>query len=70
MKPNCHISERLKGSCDVCETWPGRLHMPEDVHGWYCEKCCPVCNPKLASRPRQAEPREQSEGVTAPQVAA
>ena len=29
MRPNCHISERLKGSCDICGNWPNRLHMLE-----------------------------------------
>jgi hypothetical protein len=19
------------------------LHMPEDLHGWYCPSCCPAC---------------------------
>jgi hypothetical protein len=43
MRPNCHISERVKGCCDICECWPAYLHMPEDLHGWYCPDCCPAC---------------------------
>jgi hypothetical protein len=39
----CHISKRLKAECDTCGIVPALLHMPEHVHGWYCEGCCPVC---------------------------
>jgi len=50
MTANCHISERLKGSCDICGRWPDRLHLPEELHGWYCPNCCPACKPKPATR--------------------
>jgi len=58
MKPDCHISERLKGCCDACGAWPNRLHMPEDVHGWYCPECCPVCKPQAITQ--QPQPTETS----------
>lgn len=40
----CHISKLVKGECDTCGQTTEHLHMPEEVHGWYCAKCCPVCN--------------------------
>ncbi|MBV9506999.1 MAG: hypothetical protein JO323_18565 [Acidobacteriia bacterium] len=43
MRSTCHISTRVKGCCDICESWPEELHMPEDLHGWYCPACCPAC---------------------------
>jgi hypothetical protein len=24
--------------------------MPEELHGWYCAKCCPACNPKVVTQ--------------------
>ncbi len=69
MRPNCHISERVKGCCDICGNWPNHLHMPEEVHGWYCAHCCPVCNAQPAAQPQpENEPRE-AEKDTAPQAA-
>jgi hypothetical protein len=57
MTPHCHISERLKASCDNCGAWPTRLHMPEEKHGWYCPRCCPVCNPRpVVVEPVQPQP--------------
>jgi hypothetical protein len=41
---DCHISTRVKGECDRCGEVPARLHMPLELHGWYCERCCPACN--------------------------
>jgi hypothetical protein len=59
MRPNCHISERVKGCCDICGNWPNRLHMPEEVHGWYCGHCCPVCNAQpAAQKPEATESRD------------
>jgi hypothetical protein len=43
-KGACHLSHRVKGECDRCGMIPQVLHMPEFVHGWYCSRCCPVCN--------------------------
>ncbi len=61
MRPNCHISERVKGCCDICGNWPNRLHMPEEVHGWYCTHCCPVCNAQPAAhQPDAPESRDDS----------
>jgi hypothetical protein len=58
----CHISERLKGCCDTCGEWPAKLHMPEELHGWYCGDCCPACHPKLLKpvRVRTFEPAQQA----------
>ncbi len=61
MRPNCHISERVRGCCDVCGNWPNRLHMPEELHGWYCAQCCPACNPKVVRRPVAAEQQEPAQ---------
>jgi hypothetical protein len=61
MESNCHISERLKGCCDTCGEWPSKLHMPEELHGWYCTDCCPACHPELLRQvrvmPLETEPR-------------
>jgi len=59
MRPNCHISERVKGCCDICGNWPNRLHMPEELHGWYCAACCPACKAQPI-----AEPQPQPEPLT------
>jgi hypothetical protein len=60
MRPNCHISERVKGCCDVCGNWPNRLHMPEELHGWYCAACCPACKADaVAQQQPQAEQQPQ-----------
>lgn len=56
----CHLSTRVKGECDVCGTVPARLHMPLDVHGWYCERCCPVCKPASKAQ-QQQQPAEEQE---------
>ena len=42
----CHISKKLRAECDTCGIVPVVLHMPEHVHGWYCDDCCPVCRSK------------------------
>jgi hypothetical protein len=55
METTCHISERLKGCCDTCGEWPGKLHMPEELHGWYCADCCPACHPELLRPPRLSQ---------------
>lgn len=39
----CHLSKKVRGECDKCGIVPSQLHMPENVHGWYCASCCPVC---------------------------
>lgn len=52
MRPNCHISERVKGCCDICGNWPNHLHMPEELHGWYCSKCCPACKAQPIAKPQ------------------
>jgi len=57
----CHISKKLRAECDRCGTIPALLHMPEHVHGWYCEDCCPVCRvPAATAEPVQAANREPS----------
>jgi hypothetical protein len=55
---SCHLSKRVKGECDKCGIVPPQLHMPEDVHGWYCAACCPVCQPQ-----RQTAPVETKEST-------
>jgi hypothetical protein len=40
----CHISKTVKGECDTCHRTVEHLHMPEEVHGWFCAHCCPVCS--------------------------
>jgi hypothetical protein len=40
----CHVSKTVKGECDTCGRTVEHLHMPEEVHGWYCALCCPVCS--------------------------
>lgn len=47
----CHVSKTVSGECDNCRTLVASLHMPEYIHGWYCERCCPVCR---QSRKRRA----------------
>ena len=42
MAPQCHIS-KVKGQCDRCGKTSDNLHMPEEIHGWYCAQCCPLC---------------------------
>jgi len=39
--------------------------MPEELHGWYCAKCCPACKEAAA-----APPVEQPKGVEDTQQAA
>ena len=39
----CHLSKKVRGECDTCGIVPPQLHMPEEIHGWYCASCCPVC---------------------------
>jgi hypothetical protein len=52
----CHLSKKLKAECDKCGIVPAILHMPEHVHGWYCEDCCPVCPAgKTAVQPEPAQ---------------
>jgi hypothetical protein len=66
MRPNCHISERVKGCCDICECWPNQLHMPEDLHGWYCPTCCPACKAQPAIEEHAEQPlfvEEQGQAV-------
>ncbi len=43
MEQRCHQSKKVHGTCDVCGRDVEVLHMPEEIHGFYCEKCCPVC---------------------------
>ena len=64
MTPDCHISERVKGQCDKCGDWPARLHVPEALHGWYCERCCPVCG--IAAKRAAARRAEQQPVVQSP----
>jgi hypothetical protein len=40
----CHISKKVQGECDKCGKSVEHLHMPEELHGWYCAACCPVCS--------------------------
>jgi len=61
MRPNCHISERVKGCCDVCGNWPNRLHMPEEMHGWYCAACCPACKAQPFAQPQPQAQQPQSD---------
>lgn len=44
MSPLCHLSKTIRGTCDKCGNVAEVLHMPEEIHGWYCERCCPVCS--------------------------
>ncbi len=30
------------------------LHMPEELHGWYCAECCPACKEAAMAPPQQA----------------
>jgi hypothetical protein len=68
MRPNCHISVRIKGCCDTCGNWPSQLHMPEELHGWYCGHCCPACKaqPAAPSAP-EAPTRSEAADVTPPE---
>lgn len=54
-KGACHLSHRVKGECDRCGMIPQVLHMPEFVHGWYCSRCCPVCNEAHEDESSQTE---------------
>jgi hypothetical protein len=44
MNSLCHVSTKVKGECDVCHRTGQALHMPEEVHGFYCAQCCPICS--------------------------
>ncbi len=62
----CHISFRVRGECDTCGQVPTRLHMPLEVHGWYCERCCPVCKPAVkVNRTREQHQPAEPEPVAA-----
>jgi hypothetical protein len=41
----CMQSRAIGANCNVCGARPELVHMPAGAKGWYCEKCCPVCNP-------------------------
>jgi hypothetical protein len=67
MRPKCHISVRIKGCCDTCGNWPNHLHMPEDLHGWYCGHCCPACKAQAAEPPgAEAPPPAAAASVDVP----
>ncbi len=51
----CHISKSVKGECDTCGKTVDHLHMPEELHGWYCEACCPVCSEERLRLQRQKD---------------
>jgi hypothetical protein len=40
----CHVSKKVTGECDGCGRTTDQLHMPEELHGWFCARCCPVCH--------------------------
>ena len=61
MRPKCHVSVRIKGCCDTCGNWPNHLHMPEDLHGWYCGHCCPACKAQPAVPPVSDAPPPPSD---------
>ncbi len=42
---DCKRSTTLRAQCDACGTVPAVLHIPLLVHGFFCPKCCPACNP-------------------------
>jgi len=66
MRLNCHISVRVKGCCDTCGNWPNHLHMPEEMHGWYCGRCCPACKARAAELQRQGPQPQESAAEGAP----
>lgn len=39
----CHLARFVCGQCDACGAWPEQLHIPTKKHGWFCVRCCPVC---------------------------
>jgi hypothetical protein len=55
MMKHCHLSTSVRGECDNCRCLPTVLHMPERIHGWYCERCCPVCAARNSERTRATE---------------
>ena len=40
---NCATSFRIVGTCDVCGYVARPIHMPLEIHGFYCADHCPVC---------------------------
>ncbi len=40
---NCATSFRIVGTCDVCGFVAKPIHMPLEIHGFYCSAHCPVC---------------------------
>ncbi len=40
---NCATSFRIVGACDVCGAIARPIHMPLEIHGFYCAIHCPVC---------------------------
>jgi len=61
MRLHCHQST-VRGECDRCGRTTQALHMSEEIHGWYCANCCPICSQADArhkrgkfTRPKDAE---------------
>ncbi len=44
----CFQSSRTDLKCRTCGERPDLVHIPTHHIGSFCEKCCPVCNPKSA----------------------
>ena len=54
-RSECHLAQFISCRCDRCGRWPEHAHMPAKLHGWFCERCCPVCGEsgnKKGHRPR------------------
>ena len=34
---------QIVGECDKCGRVTSALHLPGELHGFYCRGCCPAC---------------------------
>ena len=41
----CYQSELIRRRCSKCGNTAERIHIPVRQVGYYCEKCCPACEP-------------------------
>jgi hypothetical protein len=46
----CFQTRRSIETCRACGKGSAVVHLPTKYTGYYCEKCCPACNPKPAPK--------------------
>ena len=55
MSHDCFQSGRIAGRCRSCGTLAKQVHCPKRIKSVFCEACCPVCSPQVASVEPQAK---------------